>query len=163
MKPTFEVLELAREVIATATAKGLTVGTAESCTGGLISGVLTAVPGASAAYLGGLVTYSNAMKTELLGVPEALFAVYGAVSEEVARAMAEGARKRLGVDVAVSVTGIAGPGGGSAAKPVGTVWIAVAESEETLVWRMGYGDVGRDEVRELTVRDALERVLGAIK
>lgn len=163
MKPTFEVLELAKEVIATATAKGLTVGTAESCTGGLISGVLTAVPGASAAYFGGVVTYSNAMKTELLGVPEALFAGYGAVSEEVARAMAEGARKRLGVDVAVSVTGIAGPGGGSAAKPVGTVWIAVAGGEETLVWRMGYGDVGRDEVRELTVRDALERVLGAIR
>ena len=160
MRFTFEVMELAKEVVATATVKGLTVGTAESCTGGLIGGALTAVPGSSAAYAGGVVSYSNAVKTELLGVSEHLFFGYGAVSEEVARAMAEGALERLGVDVAVSVTGIAGPGGGSKAKPVGTVWIAVAVADETLVWRMGYGDVGREEVRRLTVREALERVLG---
>ena len=163
MKFTFEVTELAKEVVATATVKGLTVGTAESCTGGLIGGALTAVPGSSAAYSGSVVSYSNAIKTKLLGVPKGLFTGYGAVSEEVARAMAEGALEKLGVDVAVSVTGIAGPGGGSNAKPVGTVWIAVAVADETLVWRMGYGDVGREEVRRLTVRDALERVLGVME
>ena len=146
-----------------ATVKGLTVGTAESCTGGLIGGALTAVPGSSAAYAGGVVSYSNALKTELLGVPEPLLASHGAVSEEVARAMANGALERLGVDVAVSVTGIAGPGGGSEGKPVGTVWIAVAEIETTLAWMMNYGDVGRDDVRELTVRDALERMLRMLK
>ena len=149
--------------MATATAKSLKLGTAESCTGGLIGAALTAVPGSSAAYAGGVVSYSNAMKTKFLGVPERLFTDYGAVSEEVARAMAEGARERLGVDVAVSVTGIAGPGGGSEEKPVGTVWIAVAGGEKTLAWKMEYGGVGRDEVRELTVRDALERMLQLLK
>ena len=163
MRFTFEVMELAKEVVAKATVKGLTVGTAESCTGGLIGGALTAVPGSSAAYAGGVVSYSNALKTELLGVPEGLFTGYGAVSGEVARAMAEGGRDRLGVDLAVSVTGIAGPGGGSEGKPVGTVWISVARGEETLAWKMGYGDVGREEVRGLTVRDALERVLGVME
>ena len=163
MRFTFEIIELAKEVVATATIKRLKVGTAESCTGGLIGGALTAVPGSSAAYTGGVVSYSNTLKTELLGVPEGLFTGYGAVSEEVARAMAEGARDRLGVDVAVSVTGIAGPGGGSEGKPVGTVWIAVAAGGETLAWKMGYGDVGREEVRGLTVRDALERVLGVME
>ena len=162
MRFTFEVEELAREVVARATVKGLTLGTAESCTGGLIGGALTAVAGASDAYLGGVVSYSNGLKTALLGVSEAAIAEHGAVSREVAEAMAEGARRRLGTDLAVSVTGIAGPGGGSADKPVGLVWIAVA-GVETQAWCMHYGDVGRELVRNSTVGDALERLLEAME
>ena len=109
-------------------ARGLTAVTAESCTGGLVAASLTHHAGSSDVMLGGFVTYSNGMKHGLLGVGTALFEQVGAVSEEVARAMAEGARSRSGADVAVSVTGIAGPGGGSADKPVGLVWFAAARS-----------------------------------
>ena len=114
--------------------KGWTLAVAESCTGGLISDRLTDVPGSSAYMERGLVTYSNAAKTELLGVPAEIIATYGAVSEQTARLMAEGVRKRAGTDLGLATTGIAGPGGGSAAKPVGTVHIALADSAGTL-WR----------------------------
>jgi nicotinamide-nucleotide amidase len=103
------------------------LATAESCTGGLIAAVLTAIPGASDVVERGFVTYSNAAKTELLGVPAALIAAVGAVSDEVARHMAEGALQRSHADIAVSVTGIAGPDGGSAAKPVGLICIGLAQ------------------------------------
>lgn len=135
-------------------ARGLTIATAESCTGGLVAAALTAVPGSSAVVLGGFVTYSNGLKAALLGVPEALLAAEGAVSEACARAMAEGARARTGAGVAVSCTGIAGPGGGSAAKPVGLVHLAAAGPGGTrAVRRVFPGD--RDAVRAATVAAAL--------
>jgi nicotinamide-nucleotide amidase len=112
--------------------KGWTLAVAESCTGGLISDRLTDVPGSSAYLERGLVTYSNAAKTELLGVPDEVIATYGAVSEQTARLMAEGVRKRAGTDLGLATTGIAGPGGGSAAKPVGTVHIAATRGT---LWR----------------------------
>jgi nicotinamide-nucleotide amidase len=118
--------DLAALVLDRARAAGLTLGSAESCTGGLVGVRLTEVPGSSDSYVGGVVCYANRLKTEWLGVPPALIDAHGAVSEEVVRAMAEGAVARLGVDLAVAVTGIAGPGGGSREKPVGTVWLAVA-------------------------------------
>jgi len=113
------VLELCR-------VHGLMLGTAESCTGGLVAGRLTSVPGSSDVFRGGLVAYDNGVKETLLGVPSGLIAEHGAVSAEVAEAMAQGARERLGVDVAVSVTGIAGPGGGTPEKPVGLVFFHAA-------------------------------------
>jgi nicotinamide-nucleotide amidase len=106
-------------------ARGLTLGTAESCTGGLVSSRLTSVPGSSDVFLGSVVSYDNSIKEALLGVPTDLLAAHGAVSAEVAQAMAQGARERLGVDVALSVTGIAGPGGGTPEKPVGLVFFHV--------------------------------------
>src|SRR5512133_3067968 len=104
----------------------LSLCTAESCTGGLVAGRITNVSGASGCFEGGFVTYSNAAKSRIIGVPEGLIEKYGAVSDETARAMAEGARKKLGTDMSVAVTGIAGPTGGTPDKPVGTVYIAVA-------------------------------------
>jgi PncC family amidohydrolase len=113
------VLDLARQ-------RGAHVGTAESCTGGLVGTRLTEIPGSSDVYSGGVVAYSNDLKTSLLGVPASLIDTHGAVSEPVVLAMAAGAIERLGVDLAVAVTGVAGPGGGSEEKPVGTVWFGVA-------------------------------------
>jgi nicotinamide-nucleotide amidase len=107
-------------------ARGWRLATAESCTGGLLAGTCTAPAGASDWFAAGFVTYANDAKQGLLGVPEALIAAHGAVSSEVATAMARGAIARAGVQLALSVTGIAGPGGGSAAKPVGTVWLGLA-------------------------------------
>jgi nicotinamide-nucleotide amidase len=104
-------------------ARGLTVATAESCTGGLVAARLTSVPGSSDVVLGGIVAYANEVKERELGVSSALLAAHGAVSAEVAEAMARGARERLGADVAVSVTGVAGPGGGTPEKPVGLVYM----------------------------------------
>lgn len=150
-----EIFALAREIVQHATGSGLTIGTAESCTGGLIGGAITAIPGSSAAYIGGVVSYSNALKTSLMGVPAEMISQHGAVSEYVASAMALGAMERLGVDLAVAVTGIAGPGGGSEEKPVGTVWISLAKGQRVRTVRMDYGDIGRNRVRDLTVRDAL--------
>lgn len=131
-----------------------TIATAESCTGGLISHRLTNVPGASTPFLGGIVAYSNAMKAALLTVPETTLAVHGAVSEATAQAMAEGARRQMGSDYAVSVTGIAGPGGGTTEKPVGLVYMAVASAAGTRVFRHQFaGD--RDAIKGQTADSAL--------
>jgi len=113
-------------VLSLATARGLRLATAESCTGGMVAARLTDVPGSSASFVGGVVAYADEVKSSELGVPEELLAEHGAVSPEVAVAMAEGARGRLGADVAVAVTGVAGPGGGTPEKPVGLVHIHAA-------------------------------------
>lgn len=115
---------LADATIAACLVRGLTMGTAESCTGGLVGAALTDVPGASAVFFGGIISYANAVKHGALGVPTAVLETDGAVSEACARAMATGAHAALGVDIAVSITGIAGPGGGTPEKPVGTVWFS---------------------------------------
>lgn len=120
---------LAAELQTTAIEQGRSVGTAESCTGGLIGHAITDVPGSSAYYRGGAVSYSDALKVELLGVPPEAIERHGAVSAQVAVAMAHGVRSRLGADVGVAVTGIAGPDGGSPTKPVGLTYVAVAGLE----------------------------------
>ena len=137
--------------------RGLKLATAESCTGGLVAGVLTEIAGSSDVVDRGFVTYSNAAKMELLGVPEAMLAEHGAVSEPVARAMAQGALANSEADIAVSITGIAGPGGGSAAKPVGLVHIAAARrGGEVLHRECRFGDIGRSPVRLASVEIALQ-------
>jgi nicotinamide-nucleotide amidase len=153
-----EVAALVARIAAAMRAHGWTLATAESCTGGLIAGACTDLAGSSDWFEGGIVSYSNAAKTRLLGVPAALIERHGAVSEPVARAMAEGARARLDVDLAVAVTGIAGPGGGSADKPVGTVWLAWAGPQGVQARREQLaGD--RAGVRHATVACALRGVL----
>jgi PncC family amidohydrolase len=122
------LVDLARRVGEQLRASTRTLSTAESCTGGLIGHLLTEIPGSSDYYVGGLVSYADAFKEHELGVPAEVLAAHGAVSAQTAVAMASGARERYGTDVAVSVTGIAGPSGGSAAKPVGLTYVAVADS-----------------------------------
>ncbi len=156
-----EVLELAEAVLAACRAARLKVATAESCTGGMIAAALTAIAGASDVVDRGFVTYSNAAKTEMLGVPPDLIAAAGAVSEAVARAMAEGALARSAADLAVAVTGIAGPDGGSAEKPVGLVWLGLARrGGRTATLRQVFpGD--RATVRRASVERALRLLRAA--
>lgn len=150
---------LAKRVLTACENRGLMLATAESCTGGLIAGALTAVAGSSSVVERGFVTYTNEAKHEMLGVPLSLFEAVGAVSEEVARSMAEGVIRNAPVQMAVSVTGIAGPGGATAGKPVGLVHMAAALKEgKTLHARHEFnGD--RDSVREQAVDAALGLVL----
>ncbi|KQP07283.1 MAG: CinA family protein [Methylobacterium sp.] len=159
------LLARAEALVAAYAAAGRTIATAESCTGGLVAGLLTAVPGSSAVLERGFVTYSNAAKSESLGVAAALIDAHGAVSKATARAMAEGALAHSRADVAVAITGIAGPGGGSAAKPVGLVHFGLAATgEATRHVERRYGDLSRGEIRRLAVGDALgllERSSGA--
>ena len=147
--------DLARAILARA--KGRTVVTAESCTGGMVAAALTAIPGSSAVVMGGFVTYSNGLKADLLGVPMPLIEAHGAVSEPVARAMAEGARARTGADLAVAITGIAGPGG-SEFKPEGRVCFGLASATGTRTQTIDFGPLGRDRVR----RAARDHALGLI-
>lgn len=147
----------AHDVLSAARASGTQIATAESCTGGLVAAALTEIPGASDVFERGFVSYSNAAKTALLGVPSGLIATHGAVSEPVARAMAEGAIAKAGVGAAVSITGIAGPGGGSLQKPVGLVHIAAARlGRRTLHAECRFGDPGRGSVRLLAAHKALD-------
>jgi nicotinamide-nucleotide amidase len=146
--------DLAAVVLERARHAGLSLGAAESCTGGLVGGRLTDIPGSSDVFIGAVVCYADRLKTELLDVSAALIEAHGAVSEEVARAMAEGALRRLAVDLAVAVTGIAGPGGGTPDKPVGTVWLALASSERTEARRIIFLG-SRREIRERAAQTAL--------
>ena len=151
-----ELYDACAELVRKAAARGVTVGTAESCTGGLVTGSLTAVPGSSAVVRGGVVSYAIPVKHEVLGVSSEVLDApgVGAVSSECAAQMAEGARRVLGADVAVSVTGIAGPGGEEPGKPVGTVWMGLATAAGTRTQPFLF-DGGRAEVRRAAVAAAV--------
>ena len=155
MKIGCDIPALAAEVLDLCRSRGLTIGTVESCTGGLVAAALTEIPDSSDVVMAGLVTYSNAAKTSLAHVPQGLLDRHGAVSEDVARAMATGGRERLGVDLCVAITGIAGPGGGSAEKPVGLVWLALADSGGVSAQRVNLGSQGRAVIRMEAVALAL--------
>ena len=156
--PTEEDLEMmAVQVLSQARSARKTIGTAESCTGGLVGATLTAIPGSSDVVAGGIISYSNEVKSARLDVPDEVLKTYGAVSEECACAMARGARNELGVDLAVSITGIAGPGGAVPGKPVGTVWIGVSDAQGTEARLFSFaGD--RQEIRMQAVQQALTLV-----
>ena len=150
------LLPAARALLDLCRDRRLTIATAESCTGGLVAGVLTEIPGSSAVVERGFVTYSNAAKTELLGVPAALLARAGAVSREVAEAMAAGALAHSPADLAVAITGIAGPDGGTAEKPVGLVHFAAGRRGGVTIHReRRFGNIGRSGVRLASVAEAL--------
>lgn len=152
-----DIEALAARIITSFAERGLTVATAESCTGGLIVGALTEIAGSSAVVDRSFITYSNRAKMDLLGVTSATLAGFGAVSREIALQMVAGALTRSGADLAVAVTGIAGPGGGSDEKPVGLVHIAARSRSGILLHKeMRYGDLGREGIRLATVRTALE-------
>lgn len=141
--------------------KNITLSTAESCTGGMIGACLTSVPGISDYYGYGFVTYSNEAKQKLIGVSESTLAKYGAVSAETAMEMAEGALRVSGADIAVSVTGIAGPGGGTAQKPVGLVYVGFASNDKRIFKKLNLtGD--RDDVRRSTVMNVLELIINQL-
>lgn len=139
------------------------ITTAESCTGGLIAGALTEIAGSSDVVHGGFVTYANEAKTEMLGVPEDILLTHGAVSEPTARAMAEGAHSKTNVAISIAVTGIAGPSGGSAEKPVGLVYISCAAPNQTYCQKHMFGDLGRKGIRQATIIAALKLVLDALQ
>jgi nicotinamide-nucleotide amidase len=155
--------ENAQALLADTKSRGLLIATAESCTGGLIAASLAAIPGASASLERGFVTYSNEAKTEMLGVPAELVQRLGAVSRDVAIAMAEGAIAKSRADISVAVTGIAGPDGGSAEKPVGLVHLAASRRNgATIHEEKRFGDLGRHEIQLATVLaafDLLKRVM----
>ncbi len=150
--------EIESVIVHLLTKRKLTLATAESCTGGLIANQITNVPGASKIFPGGIVAYSNDAKEKFLGVHSSTLKKYGAVSEAVAREMAEGARKKFGADFAIAVTGIAGPTGGTKAKPIGTVFIALSGDFGTVVLRK-LNSFGREKFKQATARQALELLL----
>lgn len=148
-----------REVLDLLVRDGKTIVTAESCTGGMIAAALTDIPGASQAFYGGYIVYANEAKSRLIGVQPRLIRDYGAVSNQVARAMADGARNTAHADFAVAVTGIAGPEGGSEKKPVGLVYVAVSSELGTVVIEHKFGDLGREAIRKASVQAALDLML----
>ena len=161
----FETKIISRQIGDMLYASGLSLGTAESCTGGLISEAIIATPGASNYFKGSVVSYTNDVKADVLGVPRETLDTYGAVSEPVARAMAEGCRRLCGSDIAVSVTGLAGPDGDDRGNEVGTVYIALADSEGTICKKLSCGmGRGRDRVRSSAAQNAFDmlrrRLLG---
>ena len=154
---------LAERLIAVYRDQGRMAATAESCTGGLIAGAITDVAGSSTVFDRGFVTYSNEAKQELLGVPESTIANFGAVSSETAHAMAEGALKHSTADIALSVTGIAGPGGGSDQKPVGLVFFGLAAKGEECTTQLHIFPGDRAEIRDAAVRHGLSLLIDAVK
>ena len=151
----------AEKLVKVLTEKNMTCATAESCTGGGVGFAITSVPGSSAVFRGGVVSYDNSVKRDVLRVPEEVLATKGAVSSECASAMAEGARLLLKTDLAVSLTGIAGPGGGSAEKPVGLVWFGVASKSGACAERMVFSG-GREDVRAAAIEHALGLLLRGV-
>ena len=152
-----EFIERAAALIARYRGRGLRLATAESCTGGLVAGLLTEIPGSSAVVERGFVVYSNDAKAELLGVPRPTLAAFGAVSQETARAMAQGALAHSRADFAIAITGIAGPDGGTPEKPVGLVHFGCAGADGTLfAVEKRYGPLGRAEIRLASVGEALD-------
>ena len=158
-----ELHDLAVQVLDTCRQAGLMVATAESCTGGLVAATLVDIPGSSSVVERGFITYSNAAKAELIGVPAGLIDHYGAVSEPVAIAMATGALKRSQADIAVAITGVAGPGGGTETKPEGLVHFACARTAQpTHHARIEFGAIGRTEVRHASVKQAFSMILASV-
>jgi PncC family amidohydrolase len=155
--------ELAGRLQARCVARGLTLATAESCTGGLVAHALTEVPGSSAYLRGGVVAYADDVKRALLGVPPEILAAHGAVSAQVAVAMAEGVRSRLGTDLGVAVTGVAGPDGGSQAKPVGLVYVAVAGDGLPVEVRRFHWPGDRSANKRDSARAALEMLVARVE
>ncbi len=153
----------AEQLLAACRGNKIKIATAESCTGGLIAGCLTAVAGSSDVVERGFVTYSNEAKSEMLGVPAELIERVGAVSEEVSRAMAEGALEHSSAQLSIAVTGVAGPGGGTAEKPVGLVHLSCARQGGTTLHERHVYEGDRDAVRRATVETALDMALAAIK
>jgi PncC family amidohydrolase len=154
------LVELAEQLQRACGEGALTVATAESCTGGLVASVITAVPGSSAYFLGAIVSYADSVKAALLDVPGAMLEEHGAVSAQVARAMAAGCRARIGADLCVSITGIAGPDGGTDAKPVGLTYVALATATDDVVRRFVFpGD--RGAVRAAAAAEALGMLIAA--
>lgn len=158
---TDSAIEYARQIGAALQQRAWTIATAESCTGGLVGHLLTEIAGSSAYYQGGVIAYSNDVKQSHLGVPAAILETEGAVSEATARAMAQGVRERIGTSVGVSTTGIAGPGGGTAVKPVGLVYMCVVTPETTLCRRYVF-DGDRQQNKQYTALRALELTLAAL-
>jgi nicotinamide-nucleotide amidase len=151
-----DLVHAARLLIDDATSRGIKIATAESCTGGLVAALLTEIPGSSAVIERGFVVYSNTAKQEMLGVPGDMIADFGAVSEPVARALAEGALHESRANLTVSITGVAGPGGGTGLKPVGLVHFASARENRAIRHEKHlFGDLGRDQVRIEAIRVAL--------
>lgn len=162
MKGYYNMNDKAKELVELLIGKGLTSATAESCTGGGVAHAITSVPGSSAVFKGGIVSYANEVKERVLGVCPETLAVVGAVSSETAAQMAEGVRELMKVDLAVSLTGIAGPDGGSALKPVGTVWFGYATRESTKT-EMKVFSGNRDDVRAAAIDHALELLIKLAK
>ena len=157
-----DIFRLSKELLDAASAKGITIGVVESCTGGLLGAAITAMPGSSSVFQGGFLTYSNKLKMQLVGVSLETLKNYGAVSEHTAKEMANGARKALGTDLVISITGIAGPGGGTDEKPVGTVCFGLSSKDETLTETQLFENLSRNRVRDYAVMHAMTRLYEAI-
>ena len=156
-------LVLAKQLVEALKSKKLTISFAESCTGGLASATVVSVAGASEVFYGAVVSYDNSVKEKMLFVPDEVLCNLGAVSEECACQMARGAREQLGTSIAISVTGIAGPGGGTAEKPVGLVYIGVASSRGAHAKKLLLGDKGdRNAIREASVTEMLKNAINEI-